>query len=425
MRRGAPCWRLDLGAINMPFESVLHALRTTGVNCVDMMPSNDPYWPRSAIVGKRKLDDMEESLLKEMEDVFFPQINEAARDHGKLACNPHHVKIIEDSPMVVWRQHDGFVVHPVGDEERLKTRPYIRPVSSTPTRIFTRPEQLNLSPAEKVWQKMAEGGNLIKRAIFDDYLRTYLGPSVTQEQLDRRFKLLLDKKLFNQVVNAYEENDYTEMFTRPGSVSGSEACTPSTMETIYMNADFHAYTMMHTSYDTLAHGPAMTRTFTCSIKDAALGLQKVVMMTFEELWDQNCPVAASKFVLEVDLSDLSDLSFELDAEWCEDPNSDTPHSFAIAYMQRIIYDNGVEFPAFSLSMLRLLRNKCQGGSGGEPARFNKLRDDLQQNCPAFWEFLVNEEESKDCALCAPLDEADMSVREISPILTEMYEVLNM
>ena len=94
-------------------------------------------------------------------------------------------------------------------------------------------------------------------------------------------------------------------------------------------------------------------------------------------------------------------------------------------MQRIIYDNGVEFPAFSLSMLRLLRNKCQGGSGGEPARFNKLRDDLQQNCPAFWEFLVNEEESKDCALCAPLDEADMSVREISPILTEMYEVLNM
>ena len=177
MRRGAPCWRLDLGAINMPFESVLHALRTTGVNCVDMMPSNDPYWPRSAIVGKRKLDDMEESLLKEMEDVFFPQINEAARDHGKLACNPHHVKIIEDSPMVVWRQHDGFVVHPVGDEERLKTRPYIRPVSSTPTRIFTRPEQLNLSPAEKVWQKMAEGGNLIKRAIFDDYLRTYLGPS--------------------------------------------------------------------------------------------------------------------------------------------------------------------------------------------------------------------------------------------------------
>ena len=302
MRRGAPCWRLDLGAINMPFESVLHALRTTGVNCVDMMPSNDPYWPRSAIVGKRKLDDMEESLLKEMEDVFFPQINEAARDHGKLACNPHHVKIIEDSPMVVWRQHDGFVVHPVGDEERLKTRPYIRPVSSTPTRIFTRPEQLNLSPAEKVWQKMAEGGNLIKRAIFDDYLRTYLGPSVTQEQLDRRFKLLLDKKLFNQVVNAYEENDYTEMFTRPGSVSGSEACTPSTMETIYMNADFHAYTMMHTSYDTY---------------------------------------------------------------------------------------------------------------------------DLQQNCPAFWEFLVNEEESKDCALCAPLDEADMSVREISPILTEMYEVLNM
>ena len=95
LRRGAPCWRLDLGAINMPFESVLHALRTTGVNCVDMMPSNDPYWPRSAIVGKRKLDDMEESLLKEMEDVFFPQINEAARDHGKLACNPHHVKIID------------------------------------------------------------------------------------------------------------------------------------------------------------------------------------------------------------------------------------------------------------------------------------------------------------------------------------------
>ena len=404
MRRGAPCWRLDLGAINMPFESVLHALRTTGVNCVDMMPSNDPYWPRSAIVGKRKLDDMEESLLKEMEDVFFPQINEAARDHGKLACNPHHVKIIEDSPMVVWRQHDGFVVHPVGDEERLKTRPYIRPVSSTPTRIFTRPEQLNLSPAEKVWQKMAEGGNLIKRAIFDDYLRTYLGPSVTQEQLDRRFKLLLDKKLFNQVVNAYEENDYTEMFTRPGSVSGSEACTPSTMETIYMNADFHAYTMMHTSYDTLAHGPAMTRTFTCSIKDAALGLQKVVMMTFEELWDQNCPVAASKFVLEVDLSDLSDLSFELDAEWCEDPNSDEPHSFAIAYMQRIIYDNSEEFPEFSLSMLQLLRDKCQGGSGGEPARFNKLRHDLQQSRPAFWESLVKEEESEGCALCAPLDE---------------------
>ena len=404
LRRGAPCWRLDLGAINMPFESVLHALRTTGVNCVDMMPSNDPYWPRSAIVGKRKLDDMEESLLKEMEDVFFPQINEAARDHGKLACNPHHVKIIEDSPMVVWRQHDGFVVHPVGDEERLKTRPYIRPVSSTPTRIFTRPEQLNLSPAEKVWQKMAEGGNLIKRAIFDDYLRTYLGPSVTQEQLDRRFKLLLDKKLFNQVVNAYEENDYTEMFTRPGSVSGSEACTPSTMETIYMNADFHAYTMMHTSYDTLAHGPAMTRTFTCSIKDAALGLQKVVMMTFEELWDQNCPVAASKFVLEVDLSDLSDLSFELDAEWCEDPNSDTPHSFAIAYMQRIIYDNSEEFPEFSLSMLQLLRDKCQGCSGGEPARFNKLRHDLQQSRPAFWESLVKEKESEGCALCAPLDE---------------------
>ena len=395
---------MDLGAINVPLASVLHAF------------SNDPYWPRSAIAGKRELDDMEESFLNEMEDNFFPQINETARDHGKLACNPHHVKIIEGSPMVLWSQHDGFEqfddAHPVGDDEWLKTFPDIGPVSSTPTRIFTRPEQLNLSPAEKAWQKMAEGGNLIKRAIFDDYLRTYLGPSVTQEQLDRRFKLLLDKKLFNQVLIAYEENDYTEMFTRPGSgsASGSQACTPGTMETIYMDANFDEYTMMHTSYDTLAHGPAMTRTFTRTIEYAASNLEKVVMMTFEELWSQNCPVAASKFVLEVDLSDLSDLSFELDAEWCEDPNSDKPHSFAIAYMQRIIYDNSVEFPAFSLSMLQLLRDKCQGGSDGEPARFNKLRHDLLQNCPAFWEFLVKEEKSKGCAVCAPLDEADMSNR---------------
>ena len=382
------------------------------MNCVDTMHSNDPYWPLSAIAGKRKLDDMEESFLNEMEDSFFPQINETARDHGKLACNPHHVKIIEGSPMVVWSQvdsqHDGFVqfviAHPVGDDERLDTRAYIGPVCSTPTRIFTRPEHLNLSPAEKAWQKMAEVGNLIKRAIFDDYLRTYLGPSVTQEQLDRRFKLLLDKKLFNQVLNAYEENDYTEMFTRPGSGSGSQASTPGTMEALYMDADLYEYTMMHTSYDTLAHGPAMTRTFTRAIEYAASNLEKVVMMTFEELWSQNCPVAASKFVLEVDLSDLSDLSFELDAEWCEDPNSDKPHSFAIAYMQHIIYDNSEEFPEFSLSMLQLLRDKCQGGSGGEPARFNKLRHDLQQSRPAFWESLVKEKESEGCALCAPLDE---------------------